>query len=60
MGDMGWCTDPYGVHEGRWLSDGFPMNLVSDDGTMSMIHLSTRRLPVTRTGRWVESQAAAS
>jgi hypothetical protein len=26
----GWFTDPYGVHEARWLSDGRPTKLVRD------------------------------
>ena len=24
----GWCTDPYGVHEARWMSAGTPTKLV--------------------------------
>jgi hypothetical protein len=26
----GWFTDPYAVHEARWLSDGRPTKLVRD------------------------------
>ena len=26
----GWCSDPYGRHEARWLSDGHPTKLVRD------------------------------
>ena len=26
----GWCTDPFGRHEARWLSDGTPTKLVRD------------------------------
>jgi hypothetical protein len=26
----GWFTDPYGIHEARWLSDGRPTKLVRD------------------------------
>jgi hypothetical protein len=26
----GWFTDPYAVHEARWLSDGWPTKLVRD------------------------------
>ena len=26
----GWFTDPYAVHEARWLSDGQPTKLVRD------------------------------
>ena len=26
----GWCTDPYGVHEARWLSNGAATPLVRD------------------------------
>ena len=28
----GWYTDPYGVHEARWMSQGTPTPLVRDDG----------------------------
>jgi hypothetical protein len=26
----GWFTDPYGIHEARWLSQGTPTKLVRD------------------------------
>jgi hypothetical protein len=26
----GWCTDPYGRHEARWISNGLPTALVRD------------------------------
>jgi hypothetical protein len=26
----GWCTDPYALHEARWLSNGKPTKLVRD------------------------------
>ncbi len=26
----GWCTDPFGRHDARWLSDGTPTKLVRD------------------------------
>jgi hypothetical protein len=26
----GWCTDPFGRHEARWLSEGTPTKLVRD------------------------------
>jgi hypothetical protein len=26
----GWCTDPFGRHEARWLSQGTPTKLVRD------------------------------
>ena len=35
MREEGWYTDPYGLHERRWFSDGSPTKLVSDDGTKS-------------------------
>jgi hypothetical protein len=35
MREEGWYTDPYGLHERRWFSDGSPTKLVSDDGTTS-------------------------
>jgi hypothetical protein len=28
----GWCTDPWGIHEARWLSAGVPTALVRDGG----------------------------
>jgi hypothetical protein len=31
----GWCSDPYGRHEARWLSDGHPTKLVRDAGVES-------------------------
>ena len=30
MDIVGWCYDPYGVHEQRWFSDGTPTKLVRD------------------------------
>jgi hypothetical protein len=33
--EEGWCSDPYGLHEARWLSDGHPTKLVRDDGVES-------------------------
>jgi len=35
MKEEGWYTDPYGLHERRWFSDGSPTKLVSDGGTTS-------------------------
>lgn len=26
----GWCTDPWGLHEARWMSAGAPTKLVRD------------------------------
>jgi hypothetical protein len=31
----GWCTDPFGRHEARWLSQGVPTKLVRDGGVES-------------------------
>lgn len=31
----GWFTDPYAIHEARWLSDGRPTKLVRDEGVES-------------------------
>ena len=28
----GWYTDPYAVHEARWMSQGTPTPLIRDDG----------------------------
>jgi hypothetical protein len=33
--EEGWFTDPYGLHEARWLSVGRPTELVRDRGTES-------------------------
>jgi len=29
-GEEGWYTDPFGLHEARWMSDGQATNLVRD------------------------------
>jgi hypothetical protein len=31
----GWCTDPFGRHEARWLSTGRPTKLVRDGAVES-------------------------
>ena len=31
----GWCTDPFGRHEARWMSNGEPTKLVRDAGVDS-------------------------
>jgi hypothetical protein len=31
----GWYTDPFGLHEARWMSEGSPTTLVRDAGTES-------------------------
>lgn len=28
----GWCTDPFGKHDARWISVGTPTSLVRDSG----------------------------
>lgn len=33
--EEGWFTDPYGIHEARWLSEGRPTQLVRDSGSES-------------------------
>jgi hypothetical protein len=33
--EEGWYSDPYGIHEARWFSDGSPTALVRDSGTAS-------------------------
>ncbi len=30
MGEEGWFTDPFGLHEARWLTNGVPTNRVRD------------------------------
>jgi hypothetical protein len=35
MREEGWYTDPFGLHERRWFSDGVPTKLVSDNGITS-------------------------
>jgi hypothetical protein len=32
LGPIGWYRDPYGVHEDRYFSQGFPTKLVRDHG----------------------------
>ena len=34
-GVEGWCTDPFGRHEARWMSNGTPTKLVRDGGMES-------------------------
>jgi hypothetical protein len=29
--EEGWYTDPFGLHEARWMSDGTPTKLVRDE-----------------------------
>jgi hypothetical protein len=31
----GWCPDPFGRHQSRWMSAGSPTSLVRDDGVES-------------------------
>jgi hypothetical protein len=33
--EEGWYSDPFGLHEARWLSDGHPTKLVRDHGVES-------------------------
>jgi hypothetical protein len=33
--EEGWYTDPYGVHEARWFSDGRPTKLARDGSNES-------------------------
>ena len=33
--EEGWFTDPFGLHEARWLSQGTPTKLVRDSGVES-------------------------
>lgn len=33
--EEGWFTDPFGLHEARWLSQGTPTKLVRDRGVES-------------------------
>jgi hypothetical protein len=33
--EEGWYTDPFGLHEARWMSDGQPSALVRDGGVGS-------------------------
>jgi len=35
MREEGWYTDPYGLHDRRWFSDGSPTKLVIDGGVTS-------------------------
>jgi hypothetical protein len=32
---QGWYRDPFGIHEDRYFSEGWPTKLVRDDGTES-------------------------
>jgi hypothetical protein len=35
MAEEGWYSDPFGVHQHRWFSDGSPTALVRDEGRTS-------------------------
>jgi hypothetical protein len=45
LGAIGWYRDPYGVHEDRYFSQGFPTKLVRDSGVESYDPPPGRRLP---------------
>jgi hypothetical protein len=44
-GAIGWYRDPYGVHEDRYFSQGFPTKLVRDGGVESYDPPPGRLLP---------------
>jgi hypothetical protein len=45
LGAIGWYRDPYGVHEDRYFSQGFPTKLVRDAGVESYDPPPGQRLP---------------
>jgi hypothetical protein len=45
LGAIGWYRDPYGVHEDRYFSQGFPTKLVRDGGVESYDPPPGRALP---------------
>ena len=45
LGTIGWYRDPYGVHEDRYFSQGFPTKLVRDNGVESYDPPPGRLLP---------------
>ena len=56
MKPEGWCTDPYALHEARWLSDGKPTKLVRDGSTIS--HDEPPDTPFIRAPEMIEQGAA--
>lgn len=48
----GWCTDPYGLHEARWISAGSPTKLVRDGAVEAYepVPATPPRLPATPLG----------
>jgi hypothetical protein len=55
----GWCTDPYGVHEARWLSAGTPTALVRDQGIESRDPAPIGRAPFSAEPIFWGQQGAA-
>lgn len=43
--EEGWYTDPFGLHEARWFSDGQPTKLVRDGATESYDDPPSEPLP---------------
>jgi hypothetical protein len=54
----GWFTDPFLVHEERWLSNGRPTKLVKDRGVESFDQPPDR--PPTQTPTRIEADATAT
>ena len=54
----GWYTDPFGLHEARWLSDGHPTKLVRDGGVESYDQIPDG--PATQTPMRLEEDPEAT
>jgi hypothetical protein len=56
--EEGWYTDPFGLHEARWLSDGHPTKLVRDHGVESYDQIPDG--PATQTPMRLEEDPEAT
>jgi len=61
---LGWCTDPFGVHEQRWISTGVPTALVRDGSDESKDPPPSDRepmrpfVPIDTTFGWSDARRA--
>ena len=56
MHEEGWYTDPFGLHDARWMSDGRPTGLVRDGDVESNEPVPDG--PPTKTSRRLGAEGA--
>ncbi len=56
--EEGWFTDPFGLHDARWMSDGNPTKLVRDHGVESYDEVPV--VPATQTPTRIEEDPDAT